>query len=102
MKTLLTTAALAVALTSPVLACQVSDPTGTPLNMRESPNGKIIGTLQNGVEVVMKDASKDWNWAQIVTKSGKTGWVYYNYLSDCDPAEVPGLVFSGRVLPHSK
>ena len=28
--------------------CKVTDPTGTPLNVRQSPNGKIIGTLANG------------------------------------------------------
>jgi hypothetical protein len=27
----------------------VTDPTGTPLNVLSAPNGKIIGTLANGV-----------------------------------------------------
>ena len=29
--------------------CKVTDPTGTPLNVLSAPNGKIIGTLANGV-----------------------------------------------------
>ena len=28
--------------------CKVTDPTGTPLNVRDGPNGKVIGTLANG------------------------------------------------------
>ena len=31
--------------------CKVTDPTGTPLNVRSAPNGKIIGTLANGTLV---------------------------------------------------
>jgi uncharacterized protein YgiM (DUF1202 family) len=31
--------------------CTVADPTGTPLNIREEPNGKILGTWDNGVRV---------------------------------------------------
>jgi hypothetical protein len=28
--------------------CRVMDPTGTPLNVRTTPNGNIVGTLNNG------------------------------------------------------
>ena len=41
--------------------CKVTDPTGTPLNVRDSPNGKIVGTLANGVLVAIvesKDAAR--------------------------------------------
>jgi hypothetical protein len=31
--------------------CKATDPTGTPLNVRESPNGKTVGTVNNGVLV---------------------------------------------------
>ncbi len=31
--------------------CKVTDPTGTPFNVRETPNGRIVGTLRNDVEV---------------------------------------------------
>lgn len=38
--------------------CKVTDPTGTPLNVRQSPNGKIIGTLANGTFVIIVDSKK--------------------------------------------
>lgn len=31
--------------------CQVTDPTGTPLNVRDRPNGAIVNALRNGREV---------------------------------------------------
>jgi hypothetical protein len=34
-----------VALAAEGERCKVTDPTGTPLNVRDSPNGKITGTL---------------------------------------------------------
>ena len=39
--------------------CKVTDPTGTPLNVRDGPNGKVISTLANGALVAIveyKDA----------------------------------------------
>jgi len=45
--------------------CKVTDPTGTPLNVRESPNGKIIGTLPNGSTVAIvaeKNAANGKPW----------------------------------------
>ena len=41
--------------------CVVADPTGTPLNIRSLPNGgKIMGTIQNGVPVMIKDELGKW------------------------------------------
>ena len=31
--------------------CTVKDPTGTPLNIRLSPNGPVVGTAKNGTEL---------------------------------------------------
>jgi hypothetical protein len=31
--------------------CQVTDPTGTPLNVRDRPNGQVVNALRNGREV---------------------------------------------------
>lgn len=31
--------------------CNVSDKSGTPLNLRALPNGKIIATLKDGTEI---------------------------------------------------
>jgi hypothetical protein len=92
MKTLmkpLTVAAMSVALLAPANAafvCTVTDPTDTPLNVRSQPNGKILGALHNDTKVLVTEKTKDWKWAKIIPidmdKTGKTGWVFYDYL-DC-------------------
>jgi serine/threonine protein kinase, bacterial len=59
--------------------CRVNDPTETPLNIREIPNGKIVGTVNNGqsVEVFrMTTASNGKQWAFI----GR-GYILYAYIS---------------------
>jgi serine/threonine protein kinase, bacterial len=59
--------------------CRVNDPTGTPLNIREIPNGAIVGTVNNGqnVEVFsMTTASNGKRWAFI----GR-GYILYAYIS---------------------
>jgi hypothetical protein len=57
MKKLLLTAAALIALLVPAYAgdgpCIAADPTGTPLNVRSSPNGRIIGALHNDEQVVI-------------------------------------------------
>ena len=35
--------------------CEVADPTGTPLNVRAKPNGRIVGKLRNGSVVWQED-----------------------------------------------
>jgi len=66
--------------------CKVTDPTGTPLNVRESPNGKIVGTLANGALVAIveaKDAANGKPWVKIVdAKTYKPiGWVFREFVS---------------------
>lgn len=68
--------------------CQVTDPTGTPLNIRSSPNGKIVRTLRNGTEVYIHEMTSDRKgraWALVGSyQSGsyKTwGWVFREFLS---------------------
>jgi hypothetical protein len=39
--------------------CKVSDPTGTPLNVRLRPKGKIIGKIKNGKNVYMQSVERD-------------------------------------------
>jgi small subunit ribosomal protein S15 len=61
--------------------CKVTDPTGTPLNVRESPNGKIVGTLANGTVVAIveyKDAANGKPWAKVQHYETKKpiGWVF--------------------------
>ena len=47
--------------------CKVTDPTGTPLNIRDEPNGKIINKLRNDREVYVTDTTYD---------SKNRPWVY--------------------------
>jgi uncharacterized protein YgiM (DUF1202 family) len=49
----------------------VSDPT-PPLNIRESPNGEIIGTLPNGAILKVKRNLVDW---LIIEYQGREGYV---------------------------
>ncbi|MEW5819823.1 MAG: SH3 domain-containing protein [Cyanobacteriota bacterium] len=69
-------------------ACTVADPTGTPLNIRESPDGEKLGTLNNGIEVYIVDIHKDKKnnvWAKVGryvdNHFQEIGWVFKNYLS---------------------
>jgi len=66
--------------------CVVVDPTGTPLNVRDQPNGKILFTLRNGTSAVWRSMSKDQKWVKIFPLTGrhydKEGWVFTDFL-DC-------------------
>ena len=39
--------------------CKVTDPTNTPLNIRDQPNGKVINKLRNEREVYIIETSYD-------------------------------------------
>jgi hypothetical protein len=39
--------------------CIVRDPTGTPLNLRERPQGRVIGSPRNGTYVRLVNTSHD-------------------------------------------
>ncbi|MDO5651838.1 MAG: hypothetical protein Q4G13_06875 [Moraxella sp.] len=57
--------------------CIVQDPTGTPLNVRAIPNGKVIGQLYNGTLI-----AKDY---QVSYDSKRRAWaaVYDYNTGDC-------------------
>ncbi|WP_353930546.1 SH3 domain-containing protein [Okeanomitos corallinicola TIOX110] len=68
--------------------CKVTDPTDTPLNVRETPNGKIINQLKNGKEVYILEIAHDnkgISWAKISGyHNGKYrvwGWVFREFIS---------------------
>jgi hypothetical protein len=66
--------------------CRVMDPTGTPLNVRSAPNGRIAGNLPNGLLVTVIDSSSDQNgkaWVYIAKYSNgqPIGWVFREFLS---------------------
>ena len=59
--------------------CVVTDPTGTHLNIRATPNGEIVGTLRNGAVVNVKAYvydSRGRPWANI-----GVGWIYREFIS---------------------
>jgi hypothetical protein len=68
-------------------ACEVSDPSPTPLNVRTGPFGDILRTLKDGVVVWrVGSATLDENgrpWVQVsLRKGGKPiGWVFREYIS---------------------
>jgi hypothetical protein len=77
----------AIAWGAPALAgdrCQVTDPTGTPLNIRDQ-RKNIIGAIENGRTVIIQrygedDAGKP--WAYVATPGGRRlGWVYREFIS---------------------
>jgi hypothetical protein len=59
--------ALTASPTQAQTVCRVADPTPTPLNVRSSPNGRIVGTVENGMPVSVLDSTTD--------RRGH-GWVY--------------------------
>jgi hypothetical protein len=66
--------------------CRVLDPTGTPLNVRTSPYGTVIGTLANGVLVSVIDQSTDrngrpWVYVAAYDSSRPIGWVYREFIA---------------------
>lgn len=70
--------------------CTVADPTGTPLNVREEPNGPILGTWDNGVRVRPYEErthnGKLWYAVERLAEDNAIGWVYDPYLK-CEEDE---------------
>jgi hypothetical protein len=64
--------------------CTVADPTGTPLNIREEPNGAILGTWDNGVRVRPYEEKmhkgKVWYAVERMADDNAVGWVFDPYL----------------------
>jgi hypothetical protein len=68
--------------------CKVTDPTGTPLNVRESPNGKVVNALKNDREVYVLEITSDQqgrSWAKVggyyQGKRRVWGWVLREFIS---------------------
>lgn len=66
--------------------CRVMDPTGSPLNVRTSPNGKIIDTLPNRMLVTVVDQAFDqnqrsWVFLKRGTDDEPTGWVFRDFIN---------------------
>jgi Bacterial SH3 domain len=71
--------------------CIVADPTSTPLNIRTAPNGRVVRTIHNGIEVNVLDHTSDprgHEWVFVGIGNTPLGWVYRNYVI-CKPAKAP-------------
>jgi cytochrome c oxidase assembly protein Cox11 len=67
-----------------VSICKVTDPTGTALNVRQTPNGAVIGIVKNGRRVNVVGSGKDAQgrpWSKIRGQSGAVGWVLREFVS---------------------
>jgi uncharacterized protein YraI len=86
-KALLIAASLICASVSAASArqCMVSDPTGTPLNIRNSPNGDVLGTINNGSFVTLIGQRRDSRgrmWAQVLMEGTRYDvWLFREYVS---------------------
>ena len=76
----------ALTLVEPAVAaqrCMVTDPTGTPLNVRRF-DGKIIGVLHNGeiVKILRLGADAQGKpWAYVAYETNGEGWAYREFIS---------------------
>jgi hypothetical protein len=62
--------------------CMVTDPTGTPLNVRRF-DGKIMGALHNGEIVKLLRTGADPHgkpWAYVAYQTNGEGWVYREFI----------------------
>lgn len=72
--------------------CIVADPTGTPLNVRAAPDGRVVQTLTNGASVTVLDRfsfrGRTWVYIRRYEDGAPIGWVYRDYL-DCNVQQHP-------------
>jgi hypothetical protein len=66
--------------------CRVTDPTGTPLNIRTVPNGSIVATLNNGEIITVRDRTFDPNGKQWISVGRlgadvPLGWVLRDFVT---------------------
>lgn len=87
-KILLPTVLLSLLFATPAYAqtCKVTDPTGTPLNVRAAVAGKIIGKLANGKVVYITESRYDdkgrpWVLIFDAKTDNYIGWVFREFVS---------------------
>ena len=92
MKLLAKTALAATILSATAIAaaaqsrCRIMDPTGTPLNVRTGPNGRIVGALPNGMLVTVLDRTTDgggrsWVYVARYDSGRPIGWVFREFVA---------------------
>lgn len=66
--------------------CRIMDPTGTPLNIRETPGGRVVGQLPNGMlvnraETVRDGRGRAWVFLHSRETGDPIGWVYREFVA---------------------
>lgn len=66
--------------------CRITDPTGTPLNVRATPGGEVVGQLPNGMlvnraETVRDDRGRTWLFLHNRETGDPIGWVYREFVA---------------------
>ncbi len=88
-KTILAIGAILIAFTAPAMArdCHVADPTGTPLNIRMTPNGEVVATARNGSRIQGYDGEdqfdsqgRRWLYVGLSTSSAPDGYAFAAYI----------------------
>ena len=67
--------------------CRTADPTGTPLNIRSAPDGKVARAIENGVQVRIVQTRQGadghpWSLIERAGESRALGWAFRKYI-DC-------------------
>ena len=88
-RTVFVTGLVSLALVVPACAldCIVADPTGTPLNIRMSPNGKIVATARKGTRIQVFEGeekydnqNRAWYFVALPTSSAPDGYALADYI----------------------
>ncbi len=66
--------------------CRIMDPTGTPLNIRATPGGRVVGQLPNGMlvnraETVRDERGRAWVFLHSRETGDPIGWVYREFVA---------------------
>lgn len=66
--------------------CRIMDPTGTPLNIRATPGGRVVGQLPNGMlvnraETVRDERGRPWVFLHSRETGDPIGWVYREFVA---------------------
>lgn len=66
--------------------CRVMDPTGTPLNVRASPGGQVVGNLPNGflvsiISIRSDGGGRPWAYVSRFDSGRPIGWVWREFIA---------------------
>jgi hypothetical protein len=66
--------------------CRVMDPTGTPLNIRATPGGPVVGSLPNGMlvnraETIRDERGRAWVFLHDRSTGDPIGWVFREFVA---------------------